>query len=86
MGNHTFDPLQFGICRRFCVCQYKLRIENIQAFIFHGAHVEMTHSNNVVLIKVVFQVVNRLIPSHRSFQRCHGMGRERLITGLNVKP
>ena len=86
MGNNTFDTLQFGISRCYCIGQYKLRIKNIQTLIFHGAHIEMTHSNNVVLIKVVFQVINRFIPSHRSFQRCHRMPGEGLIASLDVKP
>ena len=40
------------------------RIEDIQALIFHRAHVEVINGNNIEKVEVVLQTIHILIPSH----------------------
>ena len=46
----------------------------------------MAHSNNVILIQVVFQSIYFFLPFHRPFQAVHGMGRVGLIALFHVEP
>ena len=68
VGDHTFNPLKFSVGGGFGVGQHQLGVEDIEALVLHGAHVEMTHRHDVVLIEVVLQAVALLIPCHRPLQ------------------
>ena len=39
-------------------------IEDIEAFVFHRAHIEIFNCNNVVLRQIVFPTVGFFIPGH----------------------
>ncbi len=54
VGDHTFHALQLRICGRFGVGEHELGVEDIQALVLHGAHIEMAHGNDVVFLQVVF--------------------------------
>jgi hypothetical protein len=74
MGNHTFDPLQLAIGGGSGIGQHQFGVEDIEALVFHGAHVEVAHGNDVELIEVVFEAIDLLIPGHGALERRHGMG------------
>ena len=84
MANHTFNAFQLSVGGCFAISQDQLGIKNIEALVFHGAHVEVAHSDEIELIEVVFQAKGLLIPSHAALQAGHGMGAEVLITGLHM--
>ena len=86
MSDHALDPLQLTIRCRFSISQHQLRIEDVEAFVLHRAHIEVTHSDDVVLVEVVFELINLLIPCHRTLQRLHGMSGVGLITLLHMQP
>ena len=68
MGNDAFNPLKLAIGCRCGIRQNQLRIEDVQAFVLHGAHVEVTHGNDVVFLQVVLEAIDLFIPGHRPFQ------------------
>ena len=84
VGDHTFDPLQFAIGGGGGIGEHQLGIKDIETLIFHGAHVEVAHGNDVEFIEVVFQPIHLLIPGHGAFQRRHRMGGVGAITRLHV--
>ena len=61
---NTVQIIISGCCR---VCQNKFTVKNIQALIFHRAHIEMTHRNNLKQVKIIFKAINVLVPPHRTF-------------------
>ena len=84
VGNHALDPLKLAIGGGFGVGEHQLGIKNIEAFILHRAHIEVTHRHDVELIEVVFEAVALLIPGHRAFQGRHGVGGVRPIAGFHM--
>ncbi len=64
MGNHALNPFQLGIGGGFSIGQHQLGVEDIEALVLHGAHIEMAHRHDVVFIEVVLQAVALLVPSH----------------------
>ena len=75
MRDDTFNSLVIGIGCGLRFCEDIGRVENIQALVFHRAHVEVTDGNDHVDIQVVFETESLLVPLHRVFQRIHGMSR-----------
>ena len=53
--------------------QYEFRIEDIEALVFHGTHVEEIHRHYHVDIEIVFQAEAFLIPAHGLLQADHGV-------------
>mmetsp|Transcript_9555 Transcript_9555/g.31582 ORF Transcript_9555/g.31582 Transcript_9555/m.31582 type:complete len:469 (-) Transcript_9555:2-1408(-) len=45
------------------------RVEDVEALILHGSHVEVVHRDNVVHVQVVLAAVAVLVPLHRTLQR-----------------
>ncbi len=64
MGNNRFDTMQVSVGCGFRIGQHKFAVENIQAFIFHRAHIEMANRNDLEQIKVIFKTINLFIPAH----------------------
>mmetsp|Transcript_88338 Transcript_88338/g.184604 ORF Transcript_88338/g.184604 Transcript_88338/m.184604 type:complete len:282 (+) Transcript_88338:1385-2230(+) len=71
MPNHTFNTLEIRVGRCVRPGQDQGRIEDVQSFVLHGPHVEVAHSNDVILIEVVLQPIRLLVPAHSIFQRFH---------------
>ena len=80
MTNHTFNAFQLSVGGCFAISQDQLGIKNIEALVFHRAHVEVAHSDEIELIEVVFQAKGLFIPSLRFklamawAQRCSSPG------------
>ena len=47
------------------------RIENVQALVLHGAHVEVVHGDDVEQVEVVLQAEHLLVPPHALHERLH---------------
>ena len=46
MANHTFNIRVVLVSGRCLAGQYIFGVENIQAFVFHGAHIEIGSGHN----------------------------------------
>mmetsp|Transcript_39581 Transcript_39581/g.114554 ORF Transcript_39581/g.114554 Transcript_39581/m.114554 type:complete len:134 (+) Transcript_39581:372-773(+) len=68
MSNHSFDSFKIGICRRFLIGQDIGGIEHIQTLIFHGTHIKVIHSNNIVNIQIILESIFVFIPFHGSLE------------------
>ena len=71
--DHCFDPLEAGIDGGVRVGQHTGRIEDIQALVFHRAHVEALDRDDHENIEIVFTTISFLIPPHGILQREHGV-------------
>ena len=74
MGNHRLDAFKVEVGGGFAVGQHKLGVEDVQAFVFHGAHIEVANGDNHIRVQVVFQAKHLLVPLHGFFQRAHRVG------------
>ena len=71
MCDHAFNTLVTSVSRDVGVSEDTRRIEDVEAFVLHRAHIEVIDGNDIEEFEVVLQAVHILIPSHRSFQRFH---------------
>lgn len=81
------DRLDVGIVRigrRFGIGEHIFVVENVEALVLHGAHVEIGDRNDHEYVEVVFTAEDVLVPFHRPFQRVHGIGRPRLLAVLDI--
>ena len=85
VSNHALDSLQLRISGCFGISQHQLRIEDIETLVLHGAHVEVAHRDDVVLVEVVFELIHLFIPGHGPLERCHRMGGVGLIALFHVQ-
>ena len=81
MGDNRLDPLEVDVRGGVRTGQHGGRVEDVEAFVFHRAHVEIVNGHNVENIEVVFAAINLFIPFHRLDQALHGEGTFALITG-----
>ena len=58
----AFDEGIVCVCRGIRLGQNVLRVEDIEALIFHSPHIESGNGDDIELPKVIFQAVNALIP------------------------
>ncbi len=79
MGNDRFNTLIIRIGGSFRTGQHIFGVENVEAFVFHGPHVETVSRDNHVAIQIIFAPVNLFIPAHGSLEAFHG-----LIAGSQV--
>ena len=61
-------------------------VEQVQALVLHGPHVEMAHGHDHVDIQIVLQAEALLVPAHGLFQGGHGVGALVPVPGLHVEP
>ena len=73
VGDHRLDPLKTHVRRDVGVRQHAGGVEDIQTLILHGSHIEIVHRYDVVELKVIFETIDLLVPSHRCLQRVHRM-------------
>ena len=83
MSDHAFNVGKVGVCGGCWVGQNKLRVENIQALVFHGAHVEVTGRHDHETLKVKGQTKASFVPSHTGHERVHGVLCFVQVTGAN---
>ena len=73
VGNDGLDTLECQVCGGFLTGQHTGGVENVEALILHGAHVEVVHRHNHEDIEVVLTTIDLFIPAHGAFQRVHGV-------------
>ena len=69
----ALDALKILVRGGVGACQHELVVEDIQALVLHGPHVEMTHRHDHVDAEIVFPPEAFLVPAHRLLQRLHGV-------------
>ena len=74
MRNDGFDTLEIVVCAGLRAGEDAGGIEDIEAFVFHRAHVEVINRDDIEDIKVVFAAIYLFIPCHRRFERFHAKG------------
>ena len=83
MANDTLNVgiVSIGCCGR--VGQHVFGVENIEAFIFHGAHVEVAGGHNHEAFEVKWQTESGFIPHHTGHEGVHGVFGFVQISGSN---
>ena len=69
MADDRFDVFKIGVDDHGRVSQDIMRVEDVQTFVFHRAHVEVADCDDIKQVQVVFAAVGCLVPRHRAFQR-----------------
>ncbi len=69
----TFHPLEAGVGGGFLFGEHTGGVENVQALVFHGAHVEIIHGDDHEDVEIVFPPVGVFVPAHGVFEREHGV-------------
>ena len=77
--NDPFDEGVVLVGRGLRIRQYELRIEDIEALVLHGPHVEVRHGDDVEQVQVVLEAVDLLVPAHGALEGVHGVCRARLV-------
>ena len=84
VGNNAGNIVVVTVGGRIVVSQDVLGVKQIQAFVFHGAHVEEVHRDNHVAVQVVFQTVVFFVPLHRGLEASHGVSGLQATAFINV--
>ena len=84
VGDDGLDALEGGVGRRVLAGQHAGGVENIQALVFHGPHVEVIHRHDHEDIQVVFAAVDVFIPAHGALEGVHGEIALLRVAGLHV--
>ena len=71
--DHALDVGVIGVGGRSGVGQHVLGIEDIQALVFHGSHIEVAGGHNHEALQVQRQIEARLVPGHRGHECVHGV-------------
>ena len=69
--NHRFNAVVVGIGRGGGIRQHVFGIEDVETFILHCPHVEVTDCHDHVLIEIEFQAKAGFVPMDRVDQRIH---------------
>ena len=80
----AFDQFIITVGRRFGTGQNVFGIKDVQALIFHRAHIEIVDRDDHEQVQVVFTAVFGFIPAHRPDKRVHGVGAFVLITVAHI--
>ena len=73
VGYHRLNALKPHVSGDIGVGKHARGVEDIEALVLHGAHVEIIHRNDVVEIEVVLEAVHLLVPTHRRLECAHGV-------------
>ena len=84
MRDNGLNALEREVGGRLLAGQNAGRVEDIQALVFHGAHIEVVHSDDHEDVEIVFATIDFLIPAHGSLEGIHGMLAFGSVPGLNV--
>ena len=82
--HHRRHPLEPGVGGGGRVGEHAAGIEDVEALVLHGAHVEVVHGHNHVAVEVVLQPVVVLVPAHGVLECLHGVIALVEILGLHV--
>ena len=73
MADHRLDIGVIGISGDAGVGQHIFGVEDVQALVFHRAHVEVAHRNDHEAVQIQLQPVTLLIPADAVLERIHRM-------------
>jgi len=73
VGHHSFDLGVVGVGGDLGPRKDEFRVEDVEALVLHGPHVEIVDGNDHIDIEIVFAAVDRFVPLHGALQRGHGM-------------
>ncbi len=73
VGDDGLDALVRGIGSGFGAGQHCAGVEDVEALVLHGAHVEVVHRDDHEDVQVVLATVGLFIPLHRLLQAVHGV-------------
>ena len=68
MTDHPGDRLIILVSGCFRKCKDVTGIEDIEALVFHGPHIEILDRNNVETIKVILPAIAQFVPPHCLYQ------------------
>ena len=83
VGHDRFDAPIAGVRRGVRVGQHTGGIEDIEAFVFHGPHIEIIHRHDMEHVEVVLATEALFVPAHSVFQRRQGVAALGHIPGLD---
>ena len=81
------DRLDAGVIavgRRLGQGEHVFVVEDVEALVFHGPHIEVGHGDHVEHVEIVFAAVDLLVPLHRADQRVHGVIGAQLLALLDI--
>ena len=84
--HHGFHPLVGGVRGGVRMGQDAGGVEDVEALVLHGAHVEGVHRDNHEGVQVVFAAIGLLVPAHGMLQGGHGIVKFVQIVRLCVEP
>jgi hypothetical protein len=64
--------------------QHVFVVEDVEALVLHGAHVEVGHGHDVEHVEVVFAAEDTLVPAHGALKRVEGIAGAALLAGLHI--
>jgi hypothetical protein len=73
VGDDRFDPLVRGVGGGFGTGQHGAGVEDVEALVLHGAHVEVVDRDDHEDVQVVFAAVDLFVPAHGFLQAGHGV-------------
>ena len=71
MRDHSIQEHEITVGRNVGPGEDVLRVEDVQALVLHGPHVEVSDGDDHVLIQVKFQPEAFFVPGHRTFECFH---------------
>ena len=84
MAHHTFYIREVGIGGGGLVGQHVLGVEDVQALVFHRAHVEVAGGHNHEALQIQRQAEARFVPGHGVHQRSHGVPGFFKVAGAHI--
>ena len=84
MRDDRLDIGEIGVGGRHPVGQHVFVVEDVEALVLHGPHIEVGHGDDVEHVEVVFEPEHLLVPAHRPFQRIHCVGGPCLLAMLDI--
>ncbi len=85
VGDHRFHPLEAGVRGGGRVRQHAGGVEDVQALVFHGAHVEVADRHHLEDVQVVLAAEHLLVPGHGPLEGIHGVAQLVQIAVLGVQ-
>ncbi len=84
MGDHGLDLGEIGIGCGVGRGQHVFVVEDVEAFVFHRAHVEVGDGDDHEDVEIVFAAERGLVPAHRALERIHRVAAAALLAGLDI--
>ena len=71
MGDDAVDVLEIDVGGDIAARQDVFGVEDVEALVLHGAHVEVADGDDHVVVEVAFEAEAFLVPLHRFLERGH---------------